>query len=465
LSEPERFLALPFLSNLQLADILSVENIPLFVGLFILLVFSSFFSMSETVFSSVSKIRLKTYIEDGHKKAKRAFYITDDFDRALTSILIGNNLANIALATISVSLFSKIFASFENMDTLVTVFNTFVMTTIILIFGEIVPKSFAKRYADSLSLRIAPILQFFIILFTPLAWFFLSIKSWIIKGDHKEGLSVTGNELETIIDTMEEEGSIDEDEADMLQSVLDIHSKTVYEIMTPRVDIVMIDIEDTIEEVKQTFFENQFSRIPVFKEDRDHVVGVLHERDFLTALIREEDIKLEDMMSEPFYVSKSMKVDTLIETLQRENVHLAIVSGEYGGTSGLVTMEDALEELVGEIYDEHDDLEDEEITTLKENKYGIDANIDLDELFEELNLGRLPETSYSTLGGWLYECFEDIPEVDDTHTYESERTIYTDDGPIDETLILKFIVKDIKERRIQYVHLYVDILKSESTDA
>lgn len=419
----------------------------------VLLAVSAFFSMSETVFSSVNGIRLKAYIEDGIKGSKKAKWIEERFDLSISTILVGNNLANIALATLSVSVFSDIFTGQE---TLINVMNTLVMTIIILIVGEIVPKSIAKNNAEKLALSISGVLYWIIRIMKPVTWIFLKIKTWIVKENNETSITVTGNELETIIDTMEEEGSIDEEEAEMLQSVLDLRDKRVYDIMTPRVDMIGINIKDDIEKIKKIFFENQFSRITVYENNRDNIIGVLHERDLFTKLVKGEKIDIREIMKEPMYVSVSMRVDTLIESLQRENSHLAIVSDEYGGTSGIVTMEDALEELVGEIYDEHDEVEDEFIKQIKENKYGVNAEIDMEDLFEELNLGNPPESHYSILGGWLYEKIEDIPEVDESYSYIQEIVNYDHENEDTKKLFLKFVVKDIKGRRISYVHLTIE---------
>ncbi len=432
----------------------SFTSIPLDLSILmlVLLAISSFFSMSETVYSTVNPIRLKTNIEDGKRGSKKALWIVENYDLTLTTILVGNNLANIALTVVSVSFFTAILP-----ENLVGYMSTFVVTIVVLIFGEIVPKSFARNNADTVSLRISSLFYYIIMVLKPITWIFLKIKQWIVKDSNEEKISVTGDELETIIDTMEEEGSIDEDEAELLQSVLDLNDKQVYEIMTPRVDMVGIDIEDdTIEDIKKIFFDHKHSRVPIFEGTRDNVIGVLHERDFFTKLIKGQKVIIKKIMREPFFVSKSMKVDTLIETLQRENSHIAIVSGEYGGTSGIVTMEDALEELVGEIYDEHDIVEGELIQQIKENKYGIDADIDLEDLFEELEIGHEPESHYSSLGGWLYEMFEDIPDIDESYTYRQEIPSYVHNEDDPSILILKFTVKDIKERRISYVHLTIE---------
>ena len=434
--------------------LLSITDVPIYtiVIIVVLIAVSAFFSMSETVFSSVNVIRLKTFIEDSKKGSKKALWITEHFDLTLSTILVGNNLANIALATVSVGVFSQIFV--DN-TALINVANTVVMTIIILIFGEIIPKSFGKNNAERIALLESGILYWIINIMKPVTWIFLKIKEWIVKENVKT-VSVTGDELETIIDTMEEEGSIDEDEAEMLQSVLDLTETKIYEIMTPRVDMIGIEVNDSIEEIKEVFFKHLLSRLPVFEDNRDNVVGVLYERDFFTKLIKAEKIDVRDIMKEPFFVSTSMRVDTLIETLQRESFHLAIVSDEYGGTSGIVTMEDALEELVGEIYDEHDKVEDENIQQLKENKYGIKAEIDLEDLFDDLDLGNPPKSHYSSLSGWLYDKLEEIPEIDDSYSYVQEIKNYAHDEEEPRRLTLKFVVKDIRERRITYVHLTIE---------
>ena len=447
-------LALGDFKLLALSDI----SLGLVILMVILVIISAFFSMSETVFSSVHQIRLKTMIEDGVGGSKKALWITEHFDKTITTILVGNNLANIALTTVSVAFFAKIFSNNPN---LVEVINVLVITTVVLIFGEIIPKSFAKNNADMLALTLSSILYWLIYVLTPVTFVFLTIKGWLVKEKKEEKVSVTGDELETIIDTMEEEGSIDEDEAEMLQSVLDLSEKKVYDIMTPRVDMIGIEVDDSIENILKTFFEYQFSRIPVYEVTRDNVIGIIHERDLFTKLIKGQKVQIKKLMKEPMFVSKSMRVDTLIETLQRENSHMAIVSGEYGGTSGIVTMEDALEELVGEIYDEHDEIDGEFIQQIKENKFGLNAEIDLEDLFEELEIGNPPKSQYSNLQGWLYEMFEDIPEVDEGYTYIQEIPNYEHDDDKPTRLSLRFVVKDIKERRISYVHLTIEEITDE----
>ncbi|MFW5838873.1 MAG: hemolysin family protein [Bacillota bacterium] len=438
-----------------LAVEIPISSIFLLIGL---LITSAYFSMSETVYSSMNVIRMRHFIEDGRKGSKKAYWIHEHFDLTLSTILVGNNLANIALATVSASLFARIFA---DQATLAMVFNTFVMTTIILIFGEIIPKSLAKKHSDQLALRISPFMFILIKIMKPITIIFLKIKTLFVRPDNRVTISVTEDELETIIDTMEEEGSIDEDEAEMLQSVLDLSQRKVYEIMTPRVDMVAVDVTDTVEHIKETFFEHQFSRLPVYEDYRDNIIGVLTERDFFTKLIKEETVEIRKLMKSPIFVSKSMRADTLIETLQRENSHMAVVSDEFGGTSGIVTMEDALEELVGEIYDEHDEIDDEFIKPYSENEYGVNADIYLSDLFDELNLGT-PPAHDQTVGAWLFEKFEEIPEVDMSYTIRQQLISYEHDNTPDEIEIV-FTIREISDRRIKHVNIKIKTIEPSNT--
>ncbi len=445
---------------MDIYSLVALVNIPpiSIALLVILLLVSSFFSMSETVYSSLNPIRIKNYIEEGKKGAKKAFWIHERFDRVLTTILVGNNLANVALATISAGIFSQVFA---DQETVATIMNTVIMTTIILIFGEIIPKSFAKMHSDQIAIHISGSMYLIMKLMKPVVVIFLKIKSLFLKADNRVTISVSEDELETIIDTMEEEGSIDEEEAEMLQSVLDLGEKKVYEIMTPRVDMVAIEVNEDKDSVLDKFFNHQYSRIPVYEQDRDKIIGILNERDFFTQIIKEKPINIREIMNAPIFVSKSMRADTLIETLQRENTHLAIVSDEFGGTSGIVTMEDALEELVGEIYDEHDDIDDEYLKQISEHEYGVNADIELGDLFSELKLGSPPAKEEKSLGSFLFDRFEDLPEVDMEYTIEQKMISY-DHQEDTKLFTLTFIIKEIKERRIKYVHLVVTPASIES---
>lgn len=439
-------------------------NPSLLILMIALIVVSAFFSMTEMAYSSVGKLRLKTLVEKDISGSKKALWIVEHFDRTLTTLLVGNNLANIALTTVAVILFSGIFASMPNADTIVSIMNTVVMTIIILIFGEILPKSIAKSHTETICLRISGLIFFVIKLMTPITYPFLLLNRKVMsKVENSNRISVTESDLETIIDTMEEEGSIDEEEADMLQKVLDLSEITVEEIMTPRVDMIAIDVNEEIDKIKDIFFKNKFSRIPVYDDRVDNIIGVLSERDFYTKIIKGQNINLRRLTRKPIFVPASSKVDALIELLQSRNSHLAFVVDEYGGLDGIVTMEDALEELVGEIYDEHDAIDDP-IIKVDDHSYIIDADYDLEDLFEDLELGQPPVSESTSVGGWLFEIFQDIPEVEE----EIEHMIYYNQEYnelseiiSEDTAILTFKVLKVKRRRIEEVLLTIDKIQKE----
>lgn len=439
-------------------------NPSLLVLMLVLLFVSAFFSMTEMAYSAIGRVRLKTLVDQNVRGSKKAYWIVENFDKALTTLLVGNNLANIALTTVSVLLFTGIFGSLANADTIVTLMNTIVMTTMILIFGEILPKSIAKMHPEKLCLSVSGLLYFLIKLMTPITFPFRVLNQRVVSRiDSEQKLTVTESELETIIDTMEEEGSIDEEEADMLQKVLELSDITVEEIMTPRVDMIAIDVNEDIDVVTDVFFKNKFSRIPVYDKNYDNIIGVLSERDFYTKLIKGHNVNVKKLLRKPIFVPASTKVDALIELLQMENSHLAIVIDEYGGVDGLVTMEDALEELVGEIYDEHDDVT-ENIIKQSENQYLVNADVDLKDLFDDLNLGNAPVSDSTSVGGWLFEKFQDIPEVGEKIEYEiAVNQVYNDLSElIDEDIqVLIFEVMKVKKRRIKSVLLTVMVSKQD----
>ena len=375
--------------------------------------------------------------------------------------LICNNLANIAISTCSTLIVINLFT--ENVG-LATTLVTILVTIIILIFGEIVPKSRAKENAEKFTIRYAKVLFFVIKLLTPFVKVFMWLNKVLVKKNKNETITVTESELESIIDTMAEVGVIDSDDADLMQSVLDISERTIYDIMVPRVDIIAIDVEMTVEEIKNIFFEYKFSRLPVYREDKDHIIGILSERDFFTHLLQKgENVNVLELVTRPLYVSKTMKVDDLIRRMQIEKKHFAIVSDEYGGTSGIVTMEDALEEIVGEIYDEHDESEeDTEIIKIDDNTYNLSADVPLDDLFQTLELGKAPESSYTNLGGFLYSLAEQVPTEGEQLNWIANCLEESEDELLEEQKKnLLFTILEVKERRIIRVKLEISEIEQE----
>lgn len=432
------------------------------LGIILLVCGSAYFSSSETAFSTLNIMRIRTYAQEKKRGARKALWIAENYEKTVTAILIGNNFVNITATTLATMAFAILITE----PSVANIVNTVVMTIIVLIFGEILPKCMAKANAEKFALQTSGILYFIIKILTPLVFIFIGIQKIFIRKKGNEEPTVTEQELESIIDTMEEEGVIDKDDASLIQSVLDIGERTVNDIMIPRVDFVAVENTDSIEEIKRIFLEYKFSRLPVYKEDKDHIIGVLSDKDFFAALFETPGrVNLRRLIKTPLYVSETMKVDDLIRKMQKAKKHLAIVSDEYGGTSGIVTMEDALEELVGEIYDEHDDTEvEKDIEKISDTSYRIVADVMLDDLYDALNLGETPETNYPTLGGYLYGMFEHIPVVGDK--FCADTTIFTDkdsDSLLEEKeYTLEYTILKVVERRIISVQL--DIVEKLSED-
>ena len=424
----------------------------------ILLILSAFFSASETAYSSANIVRLTNYAENGKKSAAKAIKVHQKFDDTLSSILIGNNIVNIAMATIGAYIAAQLILD----DTVSGIVSTAVVTLIVLIFGEIMPKSFAKRHAEGLAMKTAYILSFLNILLFPLNFLFNGLGRLISKSKKEEAApSVTEDELETIVDNMADEGVIEENDSDLIINALKLSDKIVDDIMIPRIDMVAIDVDESIDSIKKIFFENQYSRVPVYRDDKDKILGILYERDFFTCLLENKKFKIIDILRPVKYVNKKMPVDDLIRELQKEKVHMAIVSGKFGETAGLVTMEDALEELVGEIYDEHDDVEKDLCVKLTDNEYILDAKIDMKELFEELNLGESP-SDHNKLVGWLYEQIDDVPRAGEKIFYDSRFILKTDDDEfVETTKRLTFTIKEVLGRRITKVVLKIEDIDKE----
>ena len=332
------------------------------------------------------------------------------------------------------------------------------MTIIILIFGEIIPKAFAKQNPEKFALRFSGILFVIIKILFPITYVFNKLQKGVVKADNNNP-TITEDELESIIDTMEEEGVINSEDADLIQGVLDLSERTAYDIMTPRVDVNALPIDATDDEVKKLFLDTQYSRIPIYKNDIDHIVGILSQKDYFSALIQGENPKVEDLMAEPLFINEIMKVDDVIRQMQKVKKHMAVVVDEYGGTSGIVTFEDGIEEMVGEIYDEHDQEDDirEEIKRIDENSFLIDAEVQLEELFRELEIENVPETQYSTIGGFLYELSGNLPEQDqELELVTLDEMLDKDANYVQKTIKMKFRLINVHENRIREVLLTIE---------
>ena len=443
----------------------SGENIGLIIAIVILIVFSAFFSSSETAYSTANLIRLRNLADENVKGARRALRIAENFDKTLATILVGNNLVNIASTTLAAVLFSNLIQN----PTISNVVNTIAMTLLVLTFGEIFPKSLAKANPEGLALKFSGIMRAFIVIFTPITFFFNKMQKALTKQRKvaEEKITVTEDELETIIDTMEEEGVIDAEDADLIQSILTINDKTAYDIMTPRVDISAVEKNDDFEKIRKVFQETNFSRLPVYDEVIDHIIGIINLKDFYPVLFDNNKAKLKDLMTEPLFLNENVKVDDIIRQMQSSKKHMAVVLDEYGGTSGIVCLEDALETMVGEIYDEHDEEEAEQMfVKVNENEYLVDAEIDLMELFENLEIENVPASDYSTLGGFIYEKVETLPEEGQEYVIDTIDEIHDEKTGeyFEKAVKVKFVIEKVEDKRIRKIRTFVDYGELKKND-
>ncbi len=391
----------------------------------------------ETAYANANKIRLKQYEEEGRLGAKRAVYIANHIEKALSTSFIGFNLVNIAAAAMA----AQIAIQMYNDQGVGLFISTFVVTILVLFFAGIIPKTFAKQYAESLAMKFAFILNIFMIILTPITWVFMKLQKGFSKfmKVNKDAPSVTEEEIKAIIEISEEEGVIDKHEKELVNRSLDFNDIVVNEILKPRTDMVAVEVNQPIHEIRDTFFEERFSRIPVYEGTIDNIIGILSERDFLTALIQqgEEKVQVRRLLRNPLFVVQSMKVSTLLPELQKQKVHMAIVIDEFGGTSGLITLEDLLEEIVGEIWDEHDDNV-RMVRQLDANTYIFYGDYSVEEFANFLHV-TLPQTNQNTIGGWLTEEFTRVPLVGEEFPYEN--------------LLLK--ITEAEERRIRQIKVTV----------
>ncbi len=393
-----------------------------YVVILVMIMLSAYFSASEIAFNSANKMRLRRAAEGGSKTAKIAFSITERFTTALSAILIGNNLANIAVSTCSTLIILNLF---KNNVALASTITTILITIIILIFGEIIPKVLAKQNADIVVRIVAVPTKILTIILSPfvfviMALLFVLRKVW--GKDHKsDDPTVTEEELVTIIDTIEEEGLINEEQGDLLQSTLEFRDTTIERIMTPRIDMTAINIDDDENEIAALLSDTaQYSRLPVYENSIDNIIGVLSLSRYYKAALQDKNPDLRSLMMKPCRLYKTMKLPAALAKLREAQMHLAIVIDEFGGTLGVVTMEDILEELVGDIWDDTDVIVTQ-CTATGENTYEVKSDMDIDDFFEEVDFTKPEDFSceYSTVGGWAIEMLDSDPHVGDSFRYEN----------------------------------------------
>lgn len=383
----------------------------------VLVLMSAYFSATETAFSSLSKTRLKTYAEKENKRAELAISLSEKYDKLISTILIGNNIVNIAVASIGTVFFVKHYGDIG------ATLSTLVVTIVVLIFGEITPKSIAKDSPEKFAMFSAPFINVLIIFFTPLNFLFSLWKklvSKIFKVEEDSGMSQ--EELLMLVDEVEQEGSIDGDEGELLRNAIEFTARKAEDILTPRIDIEAVAIDAEKNDIAELFTKTQLSRLMVYNEDIDHIEGVIHQKDFYTGE-GITDKPLSEVMTVPVFVHQTEKISELLKDLQTQKSHVAVVLDEYGGTLGIVTMEDILEELVGEIWDEHDEVVDD-FKKIDDTTYIVDCSIGLDEFCEFFEIES--ESESVSLNGWIMEQVEGVPEVGDCFETEGLQITVTE---------------------------------------
>ena len=386
------------------------DHLSSIAAMVICVILSGYFSATETAFSSVNRTRLKAMAEKGDHKAELALKLAEDYDKLISTILIGNNVVNIALASIGTLFFVNLLG-----DNGATV-STAVITVVVLIFGEITPKSIAKDYPEKFAMFSAPMINMLIVLLTPLNFLFglwKKLVGMIVKGEEDAGMSQ--EELLLLVDEVQQDGAIDESEGELLRNAIEFGDLEARDILTHRVDLEAVPTDATKEEVAALFTESRFSRLLVYEDSIDKIVGVIHQKDFYTGT-GIVDAPLKEIMTEPLYIHQTEKVDDLLQLLRTNKSHMAIVIDEYGGTMGIVTMEDILEELVGEIWDEHDEVE-EPIHKIDDTTYILDGSVTLDDFCDHFDVKS--DSDSVSLGGWVMDQMECIPDEGDSFEYEN----------------------------------------------
>ena len=393
---------------------MDTHSIVLIAVLAALIAMSAYFSATETAFTSFNRIRMKSMAQSGSKKAQLALDLSENYDKLLSTILIGNNIVNITSASLATVLFTRYYG-----DGGVTL-STVVMTVLVLIFGEISPKSVAKESPERFAMFSAPILRVCLMVLAPVNWLFMQWKkllSRVFKSHEEQG--ITEEELLTIVDEAQSEGGINEQEGDLLRGAIEFHELDVFDILTPRVDVVAVSEKETPEEVAELFRTTGFSRLPYYEGTIDNIVGVVNQKDFYGREDWHADVK--SVVKPVLFITDSMKIARLLHLLQQSKAHMAVVTDEYGGTAGIVTLEDVIEELVGDIWDEHDKVEQDEIQRLGGNRYRIEGSAYLDDMIELFGMDEeeMEDHDVTTVNGWVLRVLGHIPTVGETFQYDN----------------------------------------------
>ena len=375
-------------------------------AIIILVICSAYFSATETAFTSVNRIRIKNMAGEGDKRAKLVLKLIEKYDKLLTTILIGNNLVNIAMTAVATVLFIGIYGRYG------ATVATIVITLIVLVFGEISPKSLAKESAEKFALMTAPLINFLVLVLSPVNLIFTGWKKMLVKLFRMENTqNFTEDELITIVEEAEYEGSIDKEQSELIQNAIEFNDLTAQEVMTPRVEITAVDLEEyKEEEVAELFRDTGYSRMPVYEHDMDNIAGIINQKDFHNC-IAGTGRDISEIIKPVVFVAESMKIALLLRKMQQIKTHMAVIVDEYGGTEGIVTMEDIVEELVGEIYDEHDAVVSQEIIPLQNGSFRVLGSANMSKILDYFGIDE--ELDVVTVNGWASMCLDKLPEIGD----------------------------------------------------
>ena len=396
---------------------MTTTNIVFLIVVIICIILSGYFSATETAFTAINKIRLRAKADDGDKGAQRVLKLADKYDRLLTTILIGNNVVNILASSLFTLLLIDLITKSGGNEGLATTLSTVILTVVVLIFGEITPKALAKEFPEGFARFSAPIINMLMWILFPFTFLFGLWKKLLLKiFKHKEDNTITDDELKIMVEEAEQEGGINAQESDLIRSAIEFNDLEAKDILVPRVDMVAIDSKTPVEEVDKIFMETRYSRLPVYKGSIDNIVGILHEKDFIKQR-GDKGFTLEKAAKPTVFVVSTTKISAVLQQLQKAKSHMAVVSGEFGDTVGIITMEDILEELVGEIWDEHDEVLSD-ITKLSDTEYKVLGSTTVNDLCEFFNLSEIDSDS-ATVGGWVIDMLGKVPNMGDELTYNN----------------------------------------------
>ena len=409
----------------------------LFIVLIVLLALSAFFSSAETALTTVNRIRIRNLADEGNKNAKTVLKITDDSSKMLTAILIGNNIVNLSAASLTTTLAYSLGGS-------MVAIASGILTVAILLFGEITPKTMATIHAEKVSLAYAPIIHIFMKITTPFVFIINGLTNVVLfilrvdPNDHKRAM--TENELRTIVNVSHEDGVIESEEKEMIYNVVDLGDAKAKDVMVPRVHVTFADVNCTYEELIDIFREDKFTRLPIYEDTTDNVIGTINMKDLLLYDYgNTKEFHIRDIMREAYFTYEYKNISELLVEMRQTSFNIAIVLDEYGETSGLITLEDILEEIVGEIHDEYDENEEDFVHKISDKEYLVEGSVNLDDFNDRLELN-LESEDYDSLGGFIIEHLDRLPELGDSIT--------TEDG-------IRLVVESLDKNRIEKVHVYL----------